>query len=85
MQLSFYMLHMVPLSHSHLLFMDAFLFHVLPQCSLAPSITQPKPSLYICLSPSATNTAWSMRHVFTYLIDDTPCILANFNLLDLPL
>ena len=45
----------------------------------------PKPSLYIYLGSNATNTAWSVHYIVTYLNDDTACILFNLNLLDSPL
>ena len=57
----------------------------IPQHSLIPSIALPKSSLYIHLSSSTMNTAWSVRRVLTYLNDDTSCILVNLNLLDSPL
>ena len=62
----------------------SFFPHALPQCSLIPAYRTAKLSLYICLYLSATNTAWSVRHVPTYLNDDMPCISLNFNLLDSP-
>ena len=85
MQLPFYMLCMVPLFRSHLPSMDV------PFVSCIAS-TQPhlfyrtaQLTLYICLSQSTMNTAWSVCHMSTYLNDDPSCILSNLNLFDLPL
>ena len=53
---------------------------------LSPPIAQPSfPFTYIRLSLSTMNTAWPVRHILTYLNDNTSCILFNFNLLDSPL
>ena len=85
MQLPFYTLCMVPLFHSHLPSTD------IPFVSCVASM-QPhlfyctaQLTLYICLSQSTTNTAWSVHRVPTYLNNDPSCILSNLNLLDLPL
>ena len=79
------MLCMVPLFHSYLPFTNV----LLPTCIAS---TQPhsiyctaQSPLYIQLSSSITNTAWSVRCILTYLNDDTSCILLNLNLLDFPL
>ena len=48
----------------------------LPQRRLFPSIALPKPSFYIHLSSYATNTAWSVRRIFTYLNDDISCTIS---------
>ena len=81
MQLPFYMLHMVPLSRSHLSSMD------IPFVSCIASM-QPRLfyqiTLYICLSQSTMSIAWSVCHVPTYLNDNTSCIFSNLNLLDFP-
>ena len=74
-----------PYSVSTYLLRTSFSLHVLPQRSLTPSIALPKPFLYIHLGSCATNTAWSVRCIVTYLNDDTACILLNLNLLDSPL
>ena len=76
---------MVPLLCFHLPFTDVLLLHALSQCGFFPSIALPKPSLYIHLSSCATNTAWPMCYLVTYLNDNTACILFNLNLLDSPL
>ena len=76
---------MVHLLRFHLPFMGVLLLHVLPQRGFFPSIALPKPSLYIHLSSCATNTAWSVCYIVTYLNDDTTCISFNLNLLESPL
>ena len=69
---------------TYLLWMSSFP-HALPQCSLIPTYRTAELSFYIHLSLGTMNTAWSVRHVLTYLNDDTSCISFNFNLLDSPL
>ena len=64
---------MVPLLRFHLPFTDVLLLHTFPQHGFFSSITLPKPSLYIHLGSCATNTAWSVCYIVTYLNDDTAC------------
>ena len=82
---SMYMLYMVPLSCSHLPYMDVPFVSCI--ASMQPHLfyRTAQLTLYTCLSQSTTDTAWSVHHVPTYLNDDTPCIFSNLNLLDLPL
>ena len=78
---------MVPLFHFYLPFMYVLLFtHVTSMRPLPIYRTaQAFHLLYIHHSSCATNTAWSMCCIVTYLNDDTACILLNLNLLDSPL
>ena len=45
----------------------SFSYTRLPQRRLFPSIAPPKPSVYIHHSSYATNTAWSVHYIVTYL------------------
>ena len=56
-----------PYSVSACLLWTSFSYMHLPQRGLFPSIAPPKPSFYIYLSSYATNTAWSVHYIVTYL------------------
>ena len=76
---------MVPLSRFYLPFMNVSLLTCVASTQPHSIYHTAQLSLYIHLGFSATNTAWSVRRVPTYLNDDTSCILLNLNLLDFPL
>ena len=56
-----------PYSVSAYLLWTSFSYTRLPQRNLFPSIALPKPLFYIHLRSYATNTAWSMHYIVTYL------------------
>ena len=77
---------MVLLSHFYFPLMDIYSYSCVASTQPCSFYRTAQPPFYIRLGFSATNTAWSVRHISTYINwQHIMYIPLNFNLLDSPL